>query len=35
MAGRDRDGILTIDFLVAAIGLTVVLARRRRASRRT
>jgi hypothetical protein len=34
-ADSDRDKVLAVDFLVAAIGLTVVIGRRRRASRRT
>ena len=35
MVGGDRDKVLAVDFLVAAIGLTAVIARRRRAPHRT
>jgi hypothetical protein len=34
VVGSDRDEVLAVDFLVAAIGLTVVTARRRRARNR-
>jgi hypothetical protein len=34
-AGSDRNKVLAVDFLVAAVGLAAVIARRRRAPHRT
>jgi hypothetical protein len=35
MVGSDRNKVLAVDFLVAAIGLAAMIARRRRAVHRT